>query len=83
MAAEKAGGNTRRHRGTGRGKSEPVGRAAGKDAAPSKLVDIDPWSAFETFWGHEVEHDEREGELEAGTRMPNTKPRPRRLPRSS
>ena len=38
MAPEKAGG-TRRRGGAGRGKSEPVEPAAGKDAAPST-----PWS---------------------------------------
>jgi hypothetical protein len=87
MAPEKAGGRTRRHRGTGRGKREPVEPAAGKDAAPSTLVDIDPWGAFlERFWEqpNEGEHaDERGGEREAGTRRPATKPRPRRSTRSS
>ena len=85
MAPEKAGG-TRRRGGTGRGKSEPVEPAAGKDAAPSTLVDIDPWGALEKLWEHPEEGepaDERRGERKPGTRLPATKPRPRRSARSS
>ena len=55
MAPEKAGGGARRHGGAGRGKSGPVEPAAGKDAAPSTLVDIDPWGALEKLWEHPEE----------------------------
>jgi hypothetical protein len=85
MAPEKAGSGTRRHGGT-RGKSDPVEPAAGKDAAPGTLVDIDPWSAFfEKFWEEEGgDAGRRDGERKDGTPMPDTKPaKSRRLPRSS
>ena len=85
MAPEKAGGGARRRGGAGRGKSEPVERAAGKDAAPGRLVDIDPWGVFEKLWEQPNEAEpthERGGERAANTPMPATKPRPRRSPRS-
>src|SRR4051794_946653 len=83
MAPEKAAGSTRRRGGQRRGKSEP---AAGKDAAPSTLVDIDPWGAFlEHFSEHPNEGapaDERSGERKPSTRKPVKKPGPRRSTRS-
>ena len=86
MAAEKASSGTRVYRGAGRRKSEPVARAVEGVAAPSRLVDIDPWRAFEMFWAHPDEAgpvDEPAGKPEAGSPMPGRKPRSRRLRQAS
>src|SRR4051794_3296713 len=86
MAFEKTVGGTRRHGGAGQGNSKPVEPAAGKNAAPSTLVDIDPWGALEKLWDQPNEGepaDERRDERKAGTRLPAKKPSPRRSARSS
>src|SRR3954464_13284716 len=85
MEFEKAGG-TRRRGGARQGNSKPVEPASGKNAAPSTLVDIDPWSALEKLWEQPNESapaSDSGGERKAGPRKPAKKPRSRRPARSS